>query len=245
MNFKLFIKDVHFFINLIKFIEEKDILLLNKIDKRKKIDMIEKIAKLPLKNKKNQKEIITIFCEQNYITNNILKRFIKETDNPKNLGLLTLSNYQKYLIDKVVYLNYPYVFKKVIEYIKHNDHLKNYSQDIENRTISMLITSIIKYDINSNNKFITYLYYWIRHGIKEEVAIINKFTDKKNNIEKNRFTISDFQDKQLKNLLSYSMNIKEKEKIKILLNKSFTKKIDNMHQLDLNVFELFNINEKE
>ena len=109
----------------------------------------------------------------------------------------------------------------------------------------MLIHSIFKYDLTSNNKFITYLSYWVRHGINEEISIINKDSHKKTYTCKQRFTINDFQDKQLKNLMNYSMHLKEKIKIKKDLNKSFRNKIDNMHLLDIDVFVLFDIDEEK
>lgn len=235
---KLFIKDKNYFQELIKFIKNNELSLLNKIDKRKKTDFYDNIQN------NITKEIIITYSSENFITNSILRKFEKNTGY-KNKDIMLISDYQKYLIDKIVYLNYPYVFKKVIEYVKNNEYFKKYINDIENRTITMLIHSIFKYDLTSNNKFITYLSYWVRHGINEEISIINKDSHKKTYTCKQRFTINDFQDKQLKNLMNYSMHLKEKIKIKKDLNKSFRNKIDNMHLLDIDVFVLFDIDEEK
>lgn len=249
LKFKVCCQDLNLYKSIINYIyNDENLYLLSKLDKRKlKKDHMEEFRNKFKEHLKNNTLELSVeeFFNDYYCSYNIVKK-INDKKDLHNQSFLFLMEYQKYLLDKVVYLNYPYVFKKITDYVKFNETLKKYINDIENTTINMLINSIIKFDIKKDNKFITYLSYWIRYGISEEINYINKdnnsskFTGK----TKSCFTNTDFTDKKLKNLMKYPHSIKQLKELKLEQNKSFRKNIENMKLMKIDLFTLFNVDEK-
>jgi len=231
-------KNVHVFEYLLKEIyDKKDFNVLAKLDRRKlNREHLEAFYLDFNKNKDKKVDMIDDFFEYYYLSYSIIQLV-------KDPVLHKMSLYQKYLLNKVLYLNYPYVFKKITDYIKNNVALKNHIEDIENTTLSIIISSIVKFKYDKKVKFITYLSYWIRYGIDEEVNYINKNNQTKfNNLSNFRFSNSDFFDKNIKNVIQNSNDNKLILKLKKQQKEKFKQYIQNMIDINMNFLEMFNIN---
>jgi len=102
--------------------------LINKKDKRKiKKEFLNNFYKEYLENNtlKNKQNKIKEFFELFYLTFNLI-------NNTKDENFKKIISYQKNILNKIIYLNYPYVFKKITDYIKYNNSYKIYIEDIEN-----------------------------------------------------------------------------------------------------------------
>lgn len=231
------------FFKILKYIiKNEDFFIMAKKDRRKlNRSHLENYFKLFNKENRTIEETNTIiddFFEYYYITYNLALK-------SENDILINLSNYQKKQYNKVLYLNYPYIFKKITDFLKNNNNYKPFISDIENTTLSIVMNSIIKFNNNKDIKFVTYLSYWIKYGIEEEVNYLNKNNQTKfNNLSNFRFSNSDFIDKNIKNEIK---NSKDKEEILILKKKQkeqYKLNIKNLLELNMNFFDCFNINYK-
>lgn len=231
------------FFKILKYIiKNEDFFIMAKKDRRKlNRSHLENYFKLFNKENRTIEETNTIiddFFEYYYITYNLALK-------SENDILINLSNYKKKQYNKVLYLNYPYIFKKITDFLKNNNNYKPFISDIENTTLSIVMNSIIKFNNNKDIKFVTYLSYWIKYGIEEEVNYLNKNNQTKfNNLSNFRFSNSDFIDKNIKNEIK---NSKDKEEILILKKKQkeqYKLNIKNLLELNMNFFDCFNINYK-
>lgn len=216
--------------------DKKDFNILAKKDRRKlNREHLEEFYESFLEQENKQNKIIDTFFDNYYLSFSI----IEELKNPL---LNKVCSYQKYILNKVLYLNYPYVFKKITDYIKNNVGLKNHIDDIENTTLSIIISSIVKFKYDKKVKFITYLSYWIRYGIDEEVNYINKNNQTKfNNLSNFRFSNSDFFDKNIKNLINNTKDSKLINKLKKQQKEKFKDYVQNMIDMNMDFLEIFNI----
>jgi len=216
--------------------DKKDFNILAKKDRRKlNREHLEEFYESFLEQELKQNKIIDTFFDNYYLSYSI----IEELKNPL---LNKICIYQKYILNKVLYLNYPYVFKKITDYIKNNVGLKNHIDDIENTTLSIIISSIVKFKYDKKVKFITYLSYWIRYGIDEEVNYINKNNQTKfNNLSNFRFSNSDFFDKNVKNIINNTKDSKLINKLKKQQKEKFKEYVQNMIDMNMDFLEIFDI----
>lgn len=233
-----FLKNKELFYIILEIITKEDINILTKKDKRKltKDNLKEFYLKFNDITNEEKEEIINIFFEYYFITHYIILKI-------NNKVLEDISSYQKYLLNKILYLNYPYVFKKIADYIKTNEHLKNYIDDIKNTTLSIIISSIVKFNSDKKVKFVTYLSYWIKYGIDTEISYINKSgqNNKYNNITNLRFANSDFFDRNITNVIKNSQNKKLVKQLKLQQKNHYKKKLKILLNLNIDLLGLYNI----
>lgn len=242
------------FSNILTFVVNNDIHMISKIDKRKanKYNLTEILEDLENALKSDQfidnnvqyiidnvEPLVKTFCECFYLSLYLIKK-----SNDKQL--IDLCSMQHFFIDQLIYMNYPYIFKEINKYTRKNGVYRANLKDIENTTIEIIMSSIVKYDINKNNKFVTYMSYWIKYGIEEEITYILKDIKVKYNDAtpiNYRFIVKHFMDNRIQKEIDYLKKTKgskiDIEALEIKKSNSYKEYIQRLCNDDINIFALF------
>lgn len=248
------IKHPEEFLSILKFILVNDIHMISKIDKRKanKYDLDEIMSEV-----KKHYEIASLIDNNNqYIADYVepsikkfcdcfyLSLYLIRKSNDKEL--IDLCNMQHFFIDQLIYMNYPYIFQEINKYTKKNGVYRANIKDIENTTIEIIMSSIVKYDVTKNNKFVTYMSYWIKYGIEEEITYILKDIKVKYNDAtpiNYRFIVKHFIDGKIQKEIDYLKKTKgskqDIEALELKKETSYQNYIANLCNDSINIFELF------
>lgn len=144
---------------IVDYIKEngKDVKLITKVDKRST----------------NIEDIQIYFDNGEY--DKIFKNFYFTSflvELPKDKMLSKINNYHMSFCNELLILNYPLVFDVVYKTVKATPSYHIYFNDIKNTTMEVIVSSIVKFNLSKGFMFSTYLSYWVKYGVDEELKYI-------------------------------------------------------------------------